>query len=213
MQIERQAPETGPSDHTVDVGKREAGHFLLVCSDCQATDRRILGIDAARVISHRNLGGLVQPTDISCIATLETGVNVFGVENIVVCGHYDCAAVAAAFGGQRSGIAGNWLIDVERTAAKYRRQLGSVENTADRLRALCELNTIEQANRICSLGFVQNAWAHGRPLTVSAFMFDPVSGRSIDLGFTVSSANEIDESLNEAVSRVAIDRSSAGSRG
>lgn len=211
MQKERPVPESGPSDHTIDVGKREAGHFLLVCSDCQASDRRILGIDSPSVISHRNLGGLVQPTDISCIATLETGVNVLGVENIVVCGHYDCLAVSTAFGGQRSGIAGNWLLDVERTAAKYRQQLGSVENTADRLRAMCELNTIEQATRICSLGFVQNGWALGRPLTVSALMFDTVSGRSIDLGFTVSSANGIDERLNEAINRVAVDRSSAGS--
>ncbi len=211
MQKKRQVPETGRSDHTVEVGKREAGHFLLVCSDCQASDRRILGIDKGKVISHRNFGGLVQPTDISCIATLETGVNVLGVENIVVCGHYDCLAVSTAFGGQRSGIAGNWLLDVERTAAKYRQQLGSVENTADRLRAMCELNTIEQATRICSLGFVQNGWALGRPLTVSALMFDTVSGRSIDLGFTVSSANGIDERLNEAINRVAVDRSSAGS--
>lgn len=211
MQKERPVPESGPSDHTIDVGKREAGHFLLVCSDCQASDRRILGIDSPSVISHRNLGGLVQPTDISCIATLETGVDVLGVEKIVVCGHYDCPAFSTAFGGQRSGIAGNWLLDVERTAAKYRQQLGSVENTADRLRAMCELNTIEQATRICSLGFVQNGWALGRPLTVSALMFDTVSGRSIDLGFTVSSANGIDERLNEAINRVAVDRSSAGS--
>lgn len=209
MQKEHTVPESGTSEHTIDAGKREAGHFLLVCSDCQATDRQILGIDAARVISHRNLGGLVQPTDISCIATLETGVNVLGVEKIVVCGHYDCPAVSTAFGGQRSGIAGNWLLDVERTAAKYRQQLGTVENTPDRLRALCELNTIEQANRICSFGFVQNAWASGQPLAVTAVIFDNVSGRPIDLGFTVSSANEIDEHLIEAISRVAIDRSSA----
>ncbi len=213
MQKERPVPESGPSDHTIDVGKREAGHFLLVCSDCQASDRRILGIDSPSVISHRNLGGLVQPTDISCIATLETGVDVLGVEKIVVCGHYDCPAFSTAFGGQRSGIAGNWLLDVERTAAKYRHQLGIVENTPDRLRALCELNTIEQANRICSLGFVQNAWAHGRPLTVTAVIFDNVSGRLIDLGFTISSANGIDDCLNEAVSRISADRSLDGSWG
>ncbi|MBX7056345.1 MAG: hypothetical protein K1X36_15450 [Pyrinomonadaceae bacterium] len=206
MQKELEVSRSGLSFDAINACKREVGHFLLVCSDCKVSDRQILGVDEASIFAHRNLGGLVQPTDISVMAALETSVNILEVANIVVCGHYDCLAVLAAFGGERTGITGNWLLDIERTAARYRPHLDSVESTANRLRALCELNTIEQAHRICSLGSVPNAWALGRPLTVRALMFDAVSGSSVDLGLSVSSANKTGDDLTRAIGRVWIDR-------
>lgn len=50
-------------------------------------------MDRDEIFVHRNLGGRVSNGDLSSGSALEWAVDLLKVDNIVVCGHYDCEVI------------------------------------------------------------------------------------------------------------------------
>ena len=111
------------------------------------------------------------------------------VQHVIVCGHYGCSGVGAAFRGDRIGLADNWLRHVQDTRAKHQYLFqGQKEESA--CNRLCELNVIEQVANVCQTTIVRDAWDNGQDLAVHGWIYGLQDGLLRDLDVTVANSDE-----------------------
>ena len=181
---------------------QQSPRYLWVgCSDSRVPANEIVGLAPGEMFVHRNVANVVVHTDLNCLSVLQYAVDVLEVDHVIVCGHYGCGGVRAAWHARPLGLIDNWLRHVQDVAARHTAELeaftGGGEALFDRL---CELNVIEQAVHVCRTTIVQDAWSRGRPLTVHAWVYSLQDGLLRDLAFTASSAAEVGNSYTRALS-------------
>lgn len=162
------------------------------CSDSRVPANQICGMDPGEIFVHRNVGNVVVHTDLNCLSVLQYAVDVLKVTDVIVCGHYGCGGVQAALGSEPLGLIDNWLRNIKDIAWRKRRELDALSPTA-RANRLCELNAARQAANLCYTTIVQDAWARGHDLTVHAWVYSLGDGLLKELGFAVSTAEQLPE--------------------
>jgi carbonic anhydrase len=115
---------------------------------------------------------------------IQYAIDVLGVTDIIVCGHYDCGDVLAALRNDRRGLIDNWLRHVPDVAAKHAAALATLGSEAERHHRLCELNVMEQVVNVSQTTVVSEAWARGRRLAVHGWIYKVTDGLLRDLGIT-----------------------------
>jgi carbonic anhydrase len=60
-----------------------------------------------------------------------------------------------------------------------------------RMRALCELNVLEQSLNVCETTVVQDAWERGQEVVVHGWVYGLHNGLLEDLKITVANAGEV----------------------
>ena len=74
---------------------QQAPQYMWIgCSDSRVPANEVTGTDPGEVFVHRNVANLVVHTDLNCLSTLQYAVDVLGVQQVVVCGHWAAAACA-----------------------------------------------------------------------------------------------------------------------
>ena len=170
-----------------ELSAQQAPRYLWIgCSDSRVPANEIVGLAPGELFVHRNVANLVMHNDFSCLSVLQYAIDVLGVEHVIVCGHYGCGGVQAAWDERQLGLVDNWLQSVRDIAHLYREQLLALPTDAARRDRLCELNVMIQARRVWRTTIVQQAWEHGRRLTVHAWVYSLNDGLLRDLGFCVS---------------------------
>jgi len=106
---------------------------------------------------HRNIANQVSLTDINFLSVLEYAVNVLKVKHIIVCGHYRCGGIAAAYHGKVKGLVGNWTNPIRDLVLDYNQELSSIADLDERLDKLSELNVIQQVENLFKTNIVQHA--------------------------------------------------------
>ena len=166
---------------------QQAPRYLWIgCSDSRVPANEIVGLAPGELFVHRNVANLVMHNDFSCLSVLQYAIDVLGVEHVIVCGHYGCGGVQAAWEERKLGLVDNWLQSVRDVAHLYRGQLLELATDVARRDRLCELNVLVQARRVCRTTIVQQAWERGRPLTVHAWVYGLNDGLLRNLDFCVS---------------------------
>ncbi len=133
---------------------------------------------------HRNVGNVVVHTDLNCLSVLQYAVDVIKVEHIIVCGHYGCGGVRAAWDAVPLGLIDNWLRHIQDVADRHRDDLAARPTIESRVDRLCELNVLEQSANVCRTSIVQDAWTRGQQLSVHAWVYALQDGLLRDLEFT-----------------------------
>jgi len=170
-----------------ELSAQQAPRYLWVgCSDSRVPANEIVGLAPGELFVHRNVANLVLHNDFSCLSVLQYAIDVLGVEHVIVCGHYGCGGVQAAWEERQLGLVDNWLQSVRDVAHMYRAQLLTLPTDAQRRDRLCELNVLIQARRVCRTTIVQQAWERGRALTVHAWVYSLNDGLLRDLEVCVS---------------------------
>lgn len=160
-----------------------------------------MGLLPGELFVHRNVANVVVHTDLNCLAVLQYAVDVLRVEHVIVCGHYGCGGVQAAWRGTPLGLIDNWLRHVQDVGAKHRAGLEAAGGDEHRVDRLCELNAIEQALHVCRTTIVQDAWRRGQPLTVHAWIYRLQDGLLHDLGLSVGGVEDVEPAYTRAISR------------
>jgi carbonic anhydrase len=183
---------------------QQSPRFLWIgCSDSRVPANEITGLLPGEMFVHRNVANVVVHTDLNCLAVLQFAIDVLKVEHVIVCGHYGCGGVSAAYRGQPLGLIDNWLRHVQDVADRHTALLESFDNEAARLDGLCALNALEQAVHVCRTTIVQDAWKRRQAVTVHGWVYRLRDGLIRNLGFAVASATEVAPNHRAAIDRIA----------
>jgi carbonic anhydrase len=165
-------------------------YLWIGCSDSRVPANEIVGLKPGELFVHRNVANLVIHTDMNCLSVLQYAVDLLGITDIIVCGHYGCGGVAAALDGTPHGLIDNWLRHLRDIAQRKAEELAHLDTPA-RLDRLCELNVIEQAINVANTTIVQDAWARGQRVTVHGWIYHLTDGLLNDLDVCLTSRDEL----------------------
>ena len=179
--------------------RQQAPQYLWIgCSDSRVPANEIVDLPPGDVFVHRNIANVVVHTDLNCLSVIQFAVDILKIRHIIVCGHYGCGGVRAAYEDQRLGLVDNWLRHVQDVAIKHRAALDEFSNDEARLDRLSELNVIEQVANVCRTNVLRDAWASGQQVTVHGWIYNITDGLLIDLDLSASSSKEVQEMQSRA---------------
>jgi carbonic anhydrase len=174
------------------LSESQSPEFLWIgCSDSRISPTSSVGMLPGEMFVHRNVANLVNHSDMNCLAVLQFAVEVLKVEHIIVCGHYGCGGVKAAFDNSRYGLVDNWLRHIQDTMHKHRADLNKLAGYDAQLDKLCELNVIEQVISVGETTIVQDAWDRGQTLYIHGWIYRIAEGIYRDMKITVSSLEQL----------------------
>ena len=179
---------------------QQTPRFLWIgCSDSRVPANEIVGLQPGELFVHRNVANVVVHTDLNCLSVLQYAVDVLNVEHVIVCGHYGCGGVRAAYQGTSLGLIDNWLRHVQDVQERHANILAAHDREEARVDRLCELNVIEQARHVCHTTIAQDAWRRQQPLSIHGWIYDLRDGLLRDLWCTVTAAEQVQEVFAQAV--------------
>ena len=177
-----------------DLSKQQSPDYLWIgCSDSRVVSEQLVGLQPGELFVHRNIANVVVPTDLNCLSVIQFAVEVLKVKHIIVCGHYGCGGVKASMESIEHGLIDNWLCHIKSVHQKNEDELLSIDDKADRLDRLCELNVIEQVNNICHTTIVQRAWRNNKELSVHGCIYTLETGILKDLNVRYSEINHTND--------------------
>jgi carbonic anhydrase len=181
---------------------QQAPQYLWIgCADSRVPANELVDLLPGELFVHRNVANVVAHGDLNCLSVIQFAADVLQVRHIIVVGHSRCGGVTAALEGRRVGLADNWLRYVQDVRDRHAEWLATVDE-AVRVDALGELNVIEQARHVCETTVVRDAWARGQELVVHGWFYGLQNGLLKDLGFTVTSLEDVDTTYAEAVAEL-----------
>ena len=185
------------------LSRQQSPKYLWIgCADSRVPANEIIGLAPGEVFVHRNVANVVVHTDLNCLSVLQFAVDVLAVEHIMVVGHYGCGGVRCALSNRRVGLADNWLRHVQDVRNKHSERFvrcSTEDEAADRL---CELNVIEQVLNVSQTTIMRDAWERGREVKVHGWIYRLQTGKLYDLGATISTAAEVDATIQAACQRL-----------
>lgn len=176
-------------------------YLWIGCSDSRVPANEIVGLMPGEIFVHRNVSNLVYLNDLNCLAVIQYAVEVLKVTDIIVCGHYGCAGVTAAFKKMKLGLIDQWIYGIGDTIERHEEIL-SHQTEVETLRRLVELNVVEQVRNVCQTNFLQDAWAGNQSVSVHGWVYSVGDGLLRDLDVVVSHAAELHQVYRRALERV-----------
>ena len=140
--------------------------LLIGCSDSRVPAEQILDCGPGELFIHRNIANVVAYNDVNIASVVQYAVDHLLVDDVVVCGHYECGGVAAACSETLGdGYVADWLMITtwakrwidERLALR-----GLTLSRPDYLRLVVDENVRLQVKHLTHPTIVRKSWA-GRP--------------------------------------------------
>lgn len=171
--------------------QQKPDYLWIGCSDSRVPANQITGLLPGDVFVHRNIANVVVHTDLNCLSVIQYAVEVLGVKDVIVCGHYGCGGVMASLSNESFGLIDNWLCHIKDVARANQSSLAAVKDDAERADLMCELNVKAQVANVCQTHIVQRAWDNGQELSVHGFIYGIHDGRLKNLDVSVSSKEQL----------------------
>jgi carbonic anhydrase len=162
-------------------------YLWIGCSDSRVPANQILGLMPGEIFVHRNVANVVVHSDLNCLSVIQYAVEVLRVRDIIVCGHFGCGGVTAAFQEQKLGLIDNWLRHVQDVRHRHAAALAALGSGEAQLRRLCELNVLAQTVHVGETTVVQDAWRRGQELAVHGLIYGLDDGILRHLGLSMNS--------------------------
>ena len=175
------------------LSEQQAPEYLWIgCADSRVPANEIIGLPPGEVFVHRNVANLVVHSDLNCLSVLDFAINVLKVDDIIVCGHYNCGGVNAALQPSEGRVVDHWIRNV-RDIAKYYKDDIEARATADaQSRRLCELNVAVQVVHVRESPIVL---ASDHEVRVHGWIYDVGDGRLQDLTPMVDQVRALEPSV------------------
>lgn len=154
--------------------------LYIGCSDSRVTAEEMMGVAPGDVFVHRNIANMVPNTDLSAMSVIHYAICNLEVENIVVCGHYNCGGVKAAMQSADLGILNPWLRNIRDVYRLHKEELDAIADEENRYKRLVELNVQEQCVNVIKTSEFQTAYKE-RGIAVHGWVLDLHTGKLIDL--------------------------------
>jgi len=168
---------------------QQAPKYLWIgCSGSRVPANQIVGLLPGELFVHRNVANVVVHTDLNCLSVLQYAIDVLKVEHVIVCGHYGCGGVRAAYFRSILGLCDNWLRHVQDVRDSHAQTIDRARGDEARIDRLCELNVVDQVEHVCQTTIVNDAWRRKQPLAVHGWIYDVRDGLLRDLRCTATGA-------------------------
>lgn len=154
--------------------------LYIGCSDSRVAFEETIGAKPGEVFVLRNIANMVNNLDFSATSVINYAVKHLNVNDIVVCGHYQCGGVRAAMLQEDLGIMNPWLRNIRDIYRIHKNELNSINDENQRYDRFVELNVIEQCVNVMKIASVQKA-IDNRKLAIHAWVFDVRTGELKDL--------------------------------
>jgi carbonic anhydrase len=173
------------------VAQQSPRYLWIGCSDSRVPANEIVGLKPGELFVHRNVANLVVHTDLNCLSVLQYAVEALKVEHVIVCGHYGCGGVRAAYEQASLGLIDNWLRHVQDVRDHHRAAIDEAgEDEQARIDRLCELNVVAQVQHVCATTIVQDAWRRGQTLQIHGWIYALRDGLLRDLRCTMTGPDD-----------------------
>jgi carbonic anhydrase len=156
-------------------------YLFIGCSDSRVPASGITGTGPGEMFVHRNIANMVVHTDMNLLSVLQYAVEVLGVQDILIVGHYGCGGVAAAAANKQYGLIDNWLVNIRDVVRLHETELLRISDEKQRLRRMVELNVIEQVRNLAKTNIIQNAMRGDNPPRLHGLVYDVADGVLKDL--------------------------------
>ena len=167
-------------------------YLWIGCADSRVPANEIIGLPPGEVFVHRNGANLVVHSDLTCLAVLDFAVNVLKVEDIIVCGHYNCGGVNAALQPSAGRVVDHWIRNVRDIAKHYKNDLERLGTVAEQSHRLCELNVAVQVVHVRESPILL---ATDHEVKVHGWIYDVADGRLQDLTPMVDEVRALEPSV------------------
>ncbi|NOQ15216.1 MAG: carbonate dehydratase [Methyloprofundus sp.] len=180
------------ADFFINLSKQQTPEYLWIgCSDSRVSANQVIDLAPGEVFVHRNIANVVVHTDLNCLSVIQFAVEVLQVKHIIVCGHYGCGGIKAAYDGKDLGLIDNWLGHIKDVYRLHKQEIDALPTEKERLDLLCEKNIIEQVANVCHTSIVQRAWRDKKDLTVHGWIYSIENGLLKALDAEVSDTAQI----------------------
>ena len=156
-------------------------YLFIGCSDSRVPASGITGTGPGEMFVHRNIANLVVHSDMNLLSVLQYAVEVLGVQDILVVGHYGCGGVAAAAANKQYGLIDNWLVNIRDVIRLHEAEYLRIKDDGQRARRLVELNVMEQVRNLAKTNIIQNAMRGDNPPRLHGLVYDIADGVLKDL--------------------------------
>lgn len=163
------------------------------CSDSRVPANQITGLPPGQVFVHRNIANQVVQTDMNALSVLQYAVDVLGIDQIIVCGHYGCSGIQAALQDTRLGLVDVWLSYIRDIHRLHHSELEALPSLEDRNNRLAELNVMHQVLHIGQTSTMENAWKAGRNIAIHAWIYSLHNGFIRELGVRLISQKDSED--------------------
>ncbi len=172
---------------------QQAPEYLWIgCADSRVPANQITGLDPGEVFVHRNIANLVVHTDLNLLSVLQYAVEYLKVKHVIVCGHYGCGGVVAAYDNRSLGLIDNWLRNIKDTYHRHQAEVEAQPNREARIDRLCELNVTAQVGRVAKTSIVQNAWRRGQSLSIHGWIYSIKDGLLQDMNTRIIGPEQVE---------------------
>jgi carbonic anhydrase len=178
------------------LSKQQNPEYLWIgCADSRVPANEIIDMPPGQVFVHRNIANIVVHTDLNCLSVIQYGVEVLKVKHIIVCGHYGCGGIQAAWEDKEQGLIDNWLRNIKDVQRFQQIELACLQTEKEKINRLCELNVIEQVVNVSHTSIVQGAWKKKQELAVHGWIYSIEDGILKDLDICIANPNDIPDTL------------------
>lgn len=171
--------------------QHDPDYLWIGCADSRVPANEIVGLLPGELFVHRNVANVVAHTDLNCLSVLQYAVEVLEVKHVIVCGHYGCGGVHAAYEDKEHGLIDNWLRNIKDVYHKHRKRFDRLSCEDEKVNLLCELNVKAQVSNVCHTTIMQSAWRRGQKIDVHGWIYSIGDGLLKDLDVSISDADEI----------------------
>src|ERR1043165_5064738 len=172
--------------------RQQSPRYLWIgCSDSRVPANEIVGLLPGELFVHRNVANLVVHSDLNCLSVVQFAVEVLRVEHVIVCGHYGCSGVEAAWKRTPMGLIDNWLRYVQDVREHHAKLFPRNLSEAQAMNRLSELNVLAQVSNVCGTSIAQDARRRGQPLTVHGWIYGLKDGLLRDLGLSIKGEQSV----------------------
>jgi carbonic anhydrase len=168
------------------VAQQSPKYLWIGCSDSRVPANEIVGMAPGELFVHRNVANVVVHTDLNCLSVVQYAVDVLGVRDIIVCGHYGCGGVRAAYTQASLGLIDNWLRHVQDVRREHAKEIDGATSEDQAIDRLCELNVRTQVRHVGETTILSDAWRRGQPISIHGWIYDLHDGLLRDLDCSIS---------------------------
>ena len=168
------------------VAQQSPRYLWIGCSDSRVPANEIVGLAPGELFVHRNVANIVVHSDLNCLSVLQYAIDVLKVDHVIVCGHYGCGGVRAAYVKSSLGLIDNWLRHVRDVHDRFDELIRHTDDEDAAVNRLCELNVVQQVEHVCQTTIVHDAWRRQQQVAVHGWIYDLRDGLLRDLRCTRS---------------------------